>query len=115
MYEFVQKISKKERKRKLGFQPGTNMACNRRSSTPFHHPSSFISAHFIYIPYNKKTIRKSGYEFVCMNSYKKLAKKKKKESWDFNPGPIWLAIVAAARHPPPLLLHKCPFYLYTVQ
>jgi len=31
------------------------------------------------------------YEFV-----QKLAKKKKKESWDFNPGPIWLAIVAAA-------------------
>jgi len=29
----------------------------------------------------------------------KLAKKKKKESWDFNPGPIWLAIFAAARHP----------------
>jgi len=28
---------------------------------------------------------------------------------------IWLAIVAAARHPPPGLLHGCPFYLYTVQ
>ena len=31
------------------------------------------------------------YEFV-----QKLAKKKKKPGWDFNPGPIWLAIVAAA-------------------
>jgi hypothetical protein len=35
------------------------------------------------------------YEFV-----QKLAKKKKKPGWDFNPGPIWLAILAAAHHPP---------------
>jgi hypothetical protein len=34
------------------------------------------------------------YEFV-----QKLVKKKK-PGWDFNPGPIRLAIVAAARHPP---------------
>jgi hypothetical protein len=43
----------------LGFQPGTKMACNCRSVMPSNSTAS-ISAHFIYIPYNKNTIRKSG-------------------------------------------------------
>jgi len=42
MYEFVQQLVKKK---KMGFQPGTNMACNRRSA------------------------RGSLYEFVCTNLY----------------------------------------------
>jgi len=47
------------------------------------------------------------YEFI-----QKLAKKKK---MGFQPGTNMLAIVAAARHPPPHLLRQCPFYLYTIQ
>jgi hypothetical protein len=37
-----------------------------------------------------KNVRIRIYEFV-----QKLAEKKKKPGWDFNPGPKWLAIVAA--------------------
>jgi hypothetical protein len=37
---------------------------------------------------NVRIIRIRMYEFV-----QKLAEKKKKPGWDFNPGPIWLAIV----------------------
>jgi hypothetical protein len=40
------------------------------------------------------------YEFV-----QKLAKKKKKKGLDFNLGPTWLAIVAAARRPTTHRLH----------
>ena len=54
----IQKLVKKRFASRLGFQPGTKMACNCRSA--IHHPTSYISAHFIYIPYNKNTIRKSG-------------------------------------------------------
>ena len=72
VYEFVlynlcnnciQKLVKKRFASRLGFQPGTKMACNCRSA--IHHPTSYISAHFIYIPYNKNTIQKSGlYDFI---------------------------------------------------
>ncbi len=52
MYEFVQKLAKKKKETRLSFQPGTNMACNRRVP-------------FIYIPYNKITIRKMRlYKFI---------------------------------------------------
>ena len=48
------KISEKEKKRKLGFQPGTNMACNRRSGTPpTTPPSPSVPILFIY-----RTIRR---------------------------------------------------------
>ncbi len=53
MYEFVQKKAKKK-KRKLGFQPGTNMACNRRSGTPSTPPPHLsVPILFIY-----RTIRR---------------------------------------------------------
>ena len=46
----------------------------------------------------------------CMNLYYTICikiseKKDLHPGWDFNPGPIWLAIVAALRHPPPRRLH----------
>jgi hypothetical protein len=47
--------------------------------------------------------------------YEFVQKKDLHPGWDLNPGPIWLAIVAAARHPQPHLLRECPFYLYTIQ
>ena len=34
LYEFVQKLVKKRFASRLGFQPGTKMACNRHSVTP---------------------------------------------------------------------------------
>ena len=58
------KISEKRFASGLGFQPGTKMACNRRSVTPSTTPSPPLVP-FIYIPYNKNTIRKSGlYGFI---------------------------------------------------
>ena len=54
-YEWICiKISEKEKKRKLGFQPGTNMACNRRSGTPpTTPPPQSVPILFIY-----RTIRR---------------------------------------------------------
>ena len=64
LYNFVQKLVKKRFASGLGFQPGTKMACNRRSVTPSTTPSPPLVP-FIYIPYNKNTIRKSGlYGFI---------------------------------------------------
>jgi len=61
MYEFVQKL---EKKKKMGFQPGTNMLAIVAAARN-HHPTSSISAHFIYLSYNKKTIRKTRlYKFI---------------------------------------------------
>jgi len=69
MYEFVQKLAKKKKKkkkRKMGFQPETNMAFNCRSGTPSTTPPA-LSVPILFIPYNKKTIRKSGlYDFIRM-------------------------------------------------
>jgi len=57
LYEFVcMNLYKKKRKkkRKLGFQPGTNMACNRRSGTPSTPPPHLsVPILFIY-----RTIRR---------------------------------------------------------
>ena len=49
----------------------------------------------------KRTNYMNPYVLICT----KISEKKKNSGWDFNPGPIWLAIVAAARHPPPCRLH----------
>ena len=56
-YEFVQKLAKKRFASRLGFQPGTKM----HPGWDFNPgPKWLKSAHFIYIPYNKNTIQKSG-------------------------------------------------------
>ncbi len=53
------KISEKKKKPGWDFNPGPKwLAIVAVSAT--HHPDPSISGHFIYIPYNKNTIRKSG-------------------------------------------------------
>ncbi len=59
MYEFVQKLAKKKKK-KVGISTRDQHGLQSSQRHAIHHPTSSISAHFIYIPYNKKTIRKSG-------------------------------------------------------
>jgi hypothetical protein len=49
------------------------------------------------------------YNFICMNSYKKLVKKRFASGLGFKPRTKWLAIVAAAHHPPP---PGVPIFLY---
>jgi hypothetical protein len=44
------------------------------------------------------------YEFVCMNSYKKLVKKKK-PGWDFQPGTNMACNRRRLCHPPPRHRH----------
>ena len=61
------KISEKKICIRVGIStPDQNgLQSSQRHAT--HHPTSSISAHFIYIPYNKITIRKSGlYDFSRM-------------------------------------------------
>jgi hypothetical protein len=59
-----------------------------------------ISLYYTICITNVRIIWIRLYEFVT-----KLVKKKKKPGWYFNPGPIWLTIVAAARNPPPHQIH----------
>ena len=54
-------------------------------------------------PNKKMPPRRSPYRLVCIKNVRiriyefvqKLAEKKKKPCWDFNPGPKWLAIISA--------------------
>ena len=98
----IQKLVKKRFASRLGFQPGTKMACNCRSA--IHHPTSYISAHFIYIPYNKNTIQKSGlYDFVRMSysqslPYNKITIQKTR---------LYKFIRVSYSHPLPCRTRKC--------
>jgi len=48
----------------MGFQPGTNSLQSSQRHA-IHPPTSSVSAHFIYTPYKKKTIRKTRlYKFI---------------------------------------------------
>ena len=63
MYEFVQKLVKKK-KPGWDFNPGPIWLAIVAVSA-IHHPATAISGHFIYIPYNKNTIRKMRlYKFI---------------------------------------------------
>ena len=86
------RISEKKKKTRLGFQPGTNMACNRRSVTPSTTPPSplvpilftvvcphtstysfsvspctYYFNHFSYTPTTKPLSRFFGNLFVYLN------------------------------------------------
>jgi len=66
MYEFVQKLAK-EKKKQVGISTRDQYGLQSSQRHATHHPTSSVSAHFIYIPYNKKTIRKIGlYDFTRM-------------------------------------------------
>jgi len=63
------KISEKKRKKKkkVGISTRDQYGLQSLQRHAIHPPTSSVSAHFIYIPYNKKTIRKSGlYDFTHM-------------------------------------------------
>ena len=67
MYEFVQKLVKKKICIRVGISTRDQNGLQSSQSHAIHRPISSISAHFIYIPYNKITIRKSGlYDFIQM-------------------------------------------------
>jgi hypothetical protein len=88
MYEFVQKphlilirtiicitsfvwihtkISEKKICIQVGISTRDQNGLQSSQRHTIHYPTSYISAHFIYIPYNKNTIRKSGlYDFIRM-------------------------------------------------
>ncbi len=72
LYEFVlvnlyTKISEKKICIRVGISTPDQYLRLKSSLSAIHHPTSSISAHFIYIPYNKITIRKSGlYDFTRM-------------------------------------------------
>jgi len=51
LYEFIEKLTKKIVSR-LGFQPRTNIALAIVAVSANYCPSSSVSGHFIYIPYN---------------------------------------------------------------
>ena len=62
LYEFVQKLVKKDLHPGWDFNPGPIWLAIVTARTP-PHPIP----HFIYIPYNKNTIRKMRlYKFICM-------------------------------------------------
>jgi len=66
MYEFVQKLAKKKKK-KVGISTRDQYGLQSSQRHAIQHPTPSISAHFIYIPYNKKTIQKSGlYDVSCL-------------------------------------------------
>jgi hypothetical protein len=54
------KISEKKICIRVGISTRDQYLRLKSSRSAIHHPTSSISAHFIYIPYNKITIRKSG-------------------------------------------------------
>jgi hypothetical protein len=64
LYEFVQIFAKKRFASGLGFQPGTKIACNRRSATPSTTPPPpLVPILFIY-----RTIRLPSEKWDCTNS-----------------------------------------------
>ena len=71
LYEFVQKLVKKRFISRLGFQPGTKMACNCRIVKPstIHHPTASVSAHFIYIPHTIRTPSEKGMTICHTNEF----------------------------------------------
>ena len=65
LYKFVlvnlyTKISEKTNCIRVGISTRDQYLRLKSSRSAIHQPTSSISAHFIYIPYNKITIRKSG-------------------------------------------------------
>jgi hypothetical protein len=65
LYEFVQKLVKKRFASGLGFQPGTNMACNRCSAhTTATLPPPLVAILCIYL-----TIRPPSEKVDCTNSF----------------------------------------------
>jgi hypothetical protein len=72
LYEFVlvnlyTKISEKKICIRVGISTKDQYLRLKSSRSAIHHPTYSMSAHFIYIPYNKITIRKSGlYDFIRM-------------------------------------------------
>ena len=48
----------------------------------------------LYKLYKKRTNYMNPYVWFCT----KISEKKKKPGWDFNPGPIWLAMQSSQRH-----------------
>ena len=64
MYEFVQKLAKKKRNQ-VGISTQDQYGLQSSQRHAIHHPTASISAHFIYILYNKITIQKLRlYKFI---------------------------------------------------
>jgi hypothetical protein len=65
--QFRTKISEKKICIRVGISTRDQNGLQSSQRYTIHHPTASISGHFIYIPYNKNTIRKSGLnDFIRM-------------------------------------------------